>query len=475
MIKYFSHNKSDIKKNLPFFIDLAKKTNKEIFFYDSLLYAISANPNITKEQFLEFISGIPRGEIPDFYRYRLFKYVMRSSPEKEKLEWIWEIAKKVDLSKSTYPLLEVGKYILKHLDEQDSLRIDVTECFTRLKGKTVFSESQQQVWPVAANLTLVETLVKSVRDMGKFDEFADMYDKARFRFGDSENEWMLYAKLAQNPYLDDMRTNLIFNNIKKIPDELERAIVMQELLSQSHISRELFDEMFKYRKEIKFLTLWNKFYIGAANNSTHVESVLKFLQNYVKTFSPANERYLVFSGLARNPSMSFDQIDKLISILEKQMRENAILKSGLMAPEMFQVFSGLLAGKGLGNDRIKKILTIFFNYLDEHNNSERGHEGVHDWMSRKFNLSEFEMDDEIFSFYMRRACKNVHKHFLLAQLLPNVNLTERQFNDIVKVLDRAYFKKETFEGIGISSSHRYAEKCLLYFWVSNKHVNNIVT
>ena len=56
-------------------------------------------------------------------------------------------------------------------------------------------------------------------------------------------------------------------------------------------------------------------------------------------------------------------------------------------------------------------------------------------------MSEFEMDDEMFSFYMRRACKNVHKYYLLAQLLPNANLTERQFNEVVKVLDRAYFKK----------------------------------
>jgi hypothetical protein len=475
VINFFNRNQSDVIKNLPFFIDLAKKTNKEVFFYDSLLYAISANPNVTKEQFLEFFSGIQDGNIPDFYRYRLFKYIKRSSPEKEKLEWIWGIAKTVDLSKSTYPLLEAGRYILQNLDEQDDLRTEVTECFIRLKGRTVFSESRQQVWPVAAYLTLVETLAESEQDMSKFDEYADMYDKARFRYGDSDNKWMLYSKLARNPHLDDIRTNMIFNNVRKIPDELERAIVMQELLSQSHISGELFDEMFEYRKEIKFVTLWNKFYIGAANNTTHIERVFKFLQNYVKTFSPASERHLVFSGMARNPSVSLEQTDKLISILEKQTLTNAILKGGLMAPEMFQACSGLLSRQGLGNDRIKKILTIFFDYLDEHNNSERGHEGVHDWMSRKFDLSRFEMDDEIFSFYIRRACKNVHKHFLLAQLLPNVHLTGRQFREIVKVLDHAYLKKGTFEGTGTSSSQRYAEKCLLYFWVSNKYVNNNIT
>ena len=210
-----------------------------------------------------------------------------------------------------------------------------------------------------------------------------------------------------------------------------------------------------------------------ANNTAHVGRLFKFLHNYVKKLiSPASERYLVFSGMARNSSISLDQIDKLIVILEKRMRENELLKYGLMAPEMFQVFSGLLARKGLGNERIEKILTIFFVYLDKHNNSQGRHESVHNWMSRKLNLSEFEMDDEMFSFYMRRACENVHKYYLLAQLLPIENLTERQFNEVVKVLDQAYFKKGTFVDIGISSSHRYAEKCLLYFWVSNKYVNN---
>ncbi len=475
MIKYFKRNKSDVKKNLPFFIDLAKKTKKEDFFCDSLLYAISANPNLTKEQFLDIFSGIPHGQIPDFYRYNFFKHLIRSSPEKEKLEWMWEIAKQVELSKSTYPLLTVGRYILQHLDENDSLRIDVTERFTRLKGKTVFNETQQQVWPVGANLTLVETLMKSEQDMGNFDEYADMYDNARFRYGDSDCEWLLYMNLAKNPHLDDKRTSKIFNEVKKIPDELERAIVMQELLSQSHISGELFDEMFAYRKEIKFVTLWNKFYIGAANNTTHVGRVSKFLHKYVKNLiSAASERYLVFSGMARNPSVPLDQIDKLIAILEKQVRENFFLKNGLMAREMFQVFSGLLARKGLGHERIEKILTIFFDYLDTHNNSQRRHEDVHQWMSRRLNLSEFEMDDELFSFYIRRARENVHKYFLLAQILPNVNLTERQFGEVVRMLDRAYFKKDTFVGIG-TSSYRYAERCLLYFWVSNKYVDNKVT
>ena len=176
---------------------------------------------------------------------------------------------------------------------------------------------------------------------------------------------MLYKGLAQNPYLDDERTIKIFNDVKKIPDEMERAIVMQELLSQSHISGELFDEMFEYRKEIKFVTLWNRFYVGATNNTAHVGRVFKFLHNYVKKLiSPASERYLVFSGMARNSSISLDQIDKLIVILEKQMRENELLEYGLMNLEMFQVFSGLLARKGLGNERIEKILTIFFDYLD---------------------------------------------------------------------------------------------------------------
>jgi len=473
VIKNFNPNWSDVKKSLPFFIGLAKKTNKDDFFYDQLLYGVSANPNITKEQFFDLFSSIPPGQIHDFYRYRMFKHLVKSSPEKQKLGWMWEIAKKVELSKSTFPLLEVGRYILQHLDENDSLRIDVTECFTRLRGKTVFNETQQQVWPVAAYSTLVETLMESEQDMDKFDEYADMYDSVRFRFVDCEYDWMLYKNLAQNPHLDDKRTRKIFNDVKKIPDEQERAIVMQELLSQSHISGELFDEMFEYRKEIKFVTLWNRFYVGAANNTAHVGRVFKFLHNYVKKLiSPTSERYLVFSGMARNPSISLDQIDKLIVILEKQMRENELLEYGLMAPEMFQVFSGLIARKGLGNERIEKILTIFFDYLDKHNNSQGRHESVHDWMSRKLNLSEFEMDDEMFSFYMRRACENVHKYYLLAQLLPNANLTERQFNEVVKVLDRAYFKKGTFVDIGISSSHRYAEKCLLYFWVSNKYVNN---
>lgn len=479
MIKIFNHNRSGVKKSLPFFIDMARKTNKDDFFYQQLLYGISSNPNITKEQFLDLFSSIPSGQLYDFYKYELFEHLVRSSPEKQKLEWMWEIAKKVELSKSTSPLLKVGKYILQNLDENDSLRIDVTECFTRLKGKTVFNETQQQVWPVAADLTLVETLMESEQDMDKFDKCADMYDAHRFRFGDGDNEWLLYKHLASNPYLDDERTKHIFNDIKKMPDELERAIGMQELLSQSHISGELFDEMFEYRKEIKFVTLWNKFYIGAANNTTHVDRVFKFLHNYVKKLiSAVSERYLVFSAMSRNPSISLDQIDKLILIMEKQMLENELLKHGLMASEMFHVFSSLLERKGLGNERIEKILTIFFDYLDKHNNSQREHQVVHNWMSRKLDLSEFEMDDEIFSFYVQRASKNVHRYFLLAQLLPNVNLTEKQFNEIVKVLDRAYFKKGAFVDMctsvekGISYSHRYAEKCLLYFWVSNKYVIN---
>ena len=72
--------------------------------------------------------------------------------------------------------MEVGRYILQHLDENDSLRIDITECFTRLKGKTFFSETQQQIWPVAAYSTLIETLMSSEQDMDKFDEYADMHD-----------------------------------------------------------------------------------------------------------------------------------------------------------------------------------------------------------------------------------------------------------------------------------------------------------
>jgi len=475
-MKFLNRNRSDVKKNLPFFIELAKKTDENDFFYDRLLYGISSNPNITKEQFHDLFSSIPPGQVYNFYKSELFKHLVKASPEKTKLEWMWEKAKKVELSKSTMPILNVGRYILQHLDENDSLRIEVTECFTHLKGKTVFNETQQQVWPVAAYLTLVETLMELQQDMEKFDEYADLYDLYRFRFGDSDSEWMLYKHLASNPYLDDERTKKIFNGIKKMPDELERAIGMQELLSQSHISGELFDEMFEYRREIKYVTLWNKFYIGAANNTTHIDRVFKFLHNYVKKLiSPVSERYLVFSAMSRNPSISLDQIDKLIVILEKQMCENTLLKNGVMAPQMFQVFSSLLERKGLGNERIEKILTIFFDYLDKHNNTQREHQVVHDWMSRKLGLSAFEMDDEIFSFYVRRALKNVHKYFLLAQLLPNVNLTEKQFNEIIKVLDRPYFKEGTFVEIGISFPNRYAERCLLYFWVSNKYVNNKLT
>lgn len=450
------------KKGLPFFIDLAKKSNKNNYFYEELLLAISANPNITKEQFYNLFSNIPTEDIIFFHHYKDFTPLVKSLPEKQKLEWMWDIAKKVDFSDNPNLLVDVGSHILKRLDENDDLRIEVTDCFTRLKGKRFYSKNQKTEWPVFAYSILIEILMKSEQDMNKFDEHFDNYEKARWRFNDFEYDWDLYKNLAQNPYLDDERTRKIFDDVKKIPDEMERAIVMQELLSQSHISEELFDEMFEYRREIKFVTLWNRFYVGASKNTTHIGKVSKYLHKYVKKLLNG-DRYLVFAGMAQNQSLPLEQVDKLISFLEKETQETGMLRYGNMPREMFHVFTGLLVRKDLGNERTKKILTIFFDYLDKHNDSEREHGTVHQWMYRTLNLSEFRMDDEIFTFFTRRARVNVHKYYLLAQLLSNVNLTERQFDEINKILYWTYFES------GVPLTQQSSINRILYFWISNKY------
>ena len=304
--------------------------------------------------------------------------------------------------------------------------------------------------------------MKSEQDMNKFDERIDNYEKARWRFNDNEYDWWMYKNLAQNPYLDDKNARKIFDDVKKISDGSERTHVMQELLSQSHISEELFDEMFEYRREIKFVTLWNRFYVGASKNTAHIGKVSKYLHKYVKKLING-DRYLVFAGLVENPSLPLDQVDKLISFLEKEIQDTGMLRHGDRPYEIFPIFSGLLVRNDLGNERTERVLTILFDYLDISNNSESKHGNVYGNMYRTLDLSKFKMDDELFTYFTRRARVSVYKCYLLAQLLSNVYLTERQFNEINNMLHWTYFES------GVPLTEQSSINRILYFWISNKY------
>lgn len=313
-------------------------------------------------------------------------------------------------------------------------------------------------------------MMEMEKDMNKFDVLAQAFDNNRIIFGDGNNDWLLYSHLAANPHLDTARVSKCFNEIKKIPAEDERALAIKKLITQSNISGELFDEIFEYRRQIKYVTLWNHFYIGAAQNTAHIDRIFKFLRKYVKKLiSAGGDRDKVFCSLISNPSLTDKQVDELINILKYEVLENTFLKHGSMYERMFEVFSSTLNRKGLGNERNKKILSIYFHYMTSVEKRIVTNDALN-WFNWKFDISDMEMDDQIFDMIIENIMKSNIFISFSSHLLRNKNLTQKQYDNIAGFLDTLFFRNGTFNYSEIPVSIYYSPAYCLFNWASCKYV-----
>lgn len=461
-----------MKKDLRFFIDLARNLSKVDnlkFNYEKLLDGIVSNPNITKEQFLDVYLNILPNTKYEYHKYCLFEYFAKNHPQKENLRWIWGIAKDFDLSESEKPLSSVGQVILRQLDKNDELWQEVVKYFASLKGRSMYNKIQKQEWSIFAYYEPLKIQIEIEKDMDKYDDYTALYEKYRIIWDGETDPWSLYEQLSSNPYIDDKRIRIIFNAVKKFKEEDNKVRVLKKLISRPKISEKLFGEILEYRRKIKFVTLWNNMYAGAAENPTHIGGMFRFFYNYLKTpISFASDRYMVFCFLFSNPSLADEQTDKLIDLLQKHTAENKISIGNSV--QMFDIFASIFKRKNFGGYMAQTVLTIFFNYTDQFNSGSAGFiDDAITWLNRKFDLSSMNMGEKTYNLFIKRASGNVFKFSLLSQLLLNKDLTKKQYEEIAVLLESAYFRENKLQLPKILGSHETDIAYILYNWASCKY------
>lgn len=462
-------------RDLPFFMKLSK--NKELgeFFPTlSLIYGIVTNPNISKEQFFDLYHSVSESE----ERNLIFRFI-DTHPDRDTFMWTWELEKK-------NPNKSLGKYwvgerIIKHLDETDELRREVIEHYKSIRDETFYNEKLKKEQYIVEYDFFLECMIGNEVNMQSYDEYVQLYYLRKEQINEDIN-YIFYSHLARNRELDETRIVNLYN-ISKNYDEYFRTSILMNLLQCKNIDEELFIEILDSRKELKNRRLINELYAGAAKNPTHINKIFPILFKYLKSAgkNPVESKDLVFRFIISNPSLSRDQVDKIISLLEKWVMGGKVpvYNFGFGFSQLSTLIWRLFEREDLKKDQVKRIFSFYFQYLDTfakyYNKFTKGQK---ENFSKQIYLKvpKLYLDDDIFDLVLHKTSGNVFQHQVLMWFLDNENLTQKQYEIILGIIEPMYFKGDTFIDKNILSNWDIrAPGHGLMQWASCKYVTNLRT
>ena len=174
---------------MPFFINLLKEMDRDDgrllwMVYDDILNGISTNPNLTQEQFLDVYSIVPHE------KHNLMRNFASSHPQKENLMWIWDLAKKQDITEKS--AWWVGWKLLEILDEDDDLRLEVVNYFNGLKDTMLlYNKETGEKIPYIEYEFFLEYMVENEKDLSKYDKYVELYQERKLKEGETYEDWVV--------------------------------------------------------------------------------------------------------------------------------------------------------------------------------------------------------------------------------------------------------------------------------------------
>lgn len=457
-------------RDLPFFIKLSK--NKELGkFFPTLylIYGIVTNPNISKEQFLNLYRSVSESEQGNL----IFRFI-DTHPDRDTFKWTWELEKKNP--NNSLGKYWVGKKIIKHLDETDKLRKEVIEHYKSIRDEMFYNETLKKEQYIIEYEFFLECMIGNEVNMQSYDEYVQLYS-FRMKQINKDIDHRFYQYLSRNRELDETRIVNLYN-ISKNYDEDFRTSILMNLLQCKNISEELFIEILDSRKELKNRQLINELYAGAAKNPTHINQIFTILFKYLKAAgkNPVQSKDLVFRFIVSNPSLSRDQVDRIISLLEKWVMGGKVPINNSGFRQLSTLIWRLFEREDLKKDQIKRIFSFYFQYLDTFANYYNKFTKVQKeifYSQIYLKVPKLYLDDDIFDMVLHRTSGNVFQHQVLMWFLDNENVTRKQYEIIFSIIEPMYFKGDTFIDEDILSSREIrAQDNGLMQWASCKYVEN---
>ena len=459
-------------KNLPFFIKLSK--NKDVGKFNStyLIYGIVSNPNITKEQFLDLYHYVSENE-----QKNLLTRFIDTHFDRNILKWAWDFEKRKQIR--GLGKLWVGKKIIKHLDENDELRMEVIEHYKSIRDEVFYNEKLNKEQHIIEYDFFLEFMIENEVSMQSYDEYVQLYS-FRMKQINEDISHSFYNCLSRNRELDETRIVNLYN-ISKNYDEYFRTSIMMNLLQCKNIPENIFIEILNSRKELKNRSLITDLYAGAAKNPTHIHKTFGILFKYLRSAgkNPIESKDLVFRFIVSNPALSRDHVDRIISLLEKWVIGGKVRVDIYGFAQLNHLVWNLFKREDLERDQIKRIYCFYFQYLDTianyYNNFTNSQK---ENFSKRiyFKVPKLYLDDDLFGMILHRTSNNVFQHQVLMWLLDSENLTRKQYETILTVIEPMYFKGNTFIGTDILTQNRIsAPDHGLMQWASCKYVTNLST
>ena len=458
-------------RNLPFFIKLSKsegigKLNHTLY----IIYGIVSNPNITKEQFLDLYYFVPVNE-----QKNLLVRFIDTHFDRDILKWAWDFEKRKQIG--GLEKLWVGKKIIKHLDENDELHMEVIDYYKSIGDEVFYNVKLNKEQPIIEYDFFLEFMIENEVCMESYDEYVQRY-LFRMKQRGEDISHRFYTILSRNRGLDDARIANLYN-FSKHYDNSFRTPIMANLLMCENVSEDLFIDILNYRNELKNRSLIIDLYAGAAKNPTHIHKTFGILFKYLSRAgkNPIESKDLVFRFIASNPSLSRDHVDKIISLLEKWVISGKIRVDIYGFAQLNHLVWNLFQREDLDKDQIKRIYCFYFKYLDiiaDYYNKFTNSQEENFTKRIYFKVPKLYLDNDLFDMILYNTSNNVFQHQVLMWLLDNENLTRKQYETILTIIEPMYFKGNKFKDEKtLAQNGIEATDYGLMQWASCKYVTNL--
>ena len=148
---------------------------------------------------------------------------------------------------------------------------------------------------------------------------------------------------------------------------------------------------------------------------------------------------VIFIYLISNLTISKEQLDRLIELLENQDFTIDIY----IYNQLSGIVSNFFERKNMEKSQIERVLLLYLNYLNEIGEEySKNKRYFIDHPNDVF--SKLDLNDDFFDLIVKKTSKNSLRNQILASILSNKNLTEPQYREMIKIIDPVYFKADKF-------------------------------
>lgn len=406
---------SEIRISIPFFIDQLRKMNRVGFafwVYESSLCGLCRNPDFRWDQFLELHKTVP----PAFLSL-LLGYYTDGHTQRDDLDRILSFGK--EFEPNSYSAW--GKKLLN--SQYGDIRSSVITYFSDKKND--HSVEAQTCYDF-----FISDQIKNEKDLDKYDEYVNQY--TGWAKGKSDDE--ILKTLSKNRNLDDPRIKRLFDRTKKLNEDY-RTDIIKNLLSCPNISKDTFEALFNSRKTLKRSILNAVYYMGVAANPTHIHDHFEFLFKYIKGSTKlTGPQSDVLAVLCSNPSLTNEELDGLISVLEGK-------KEGTLGFPLYSDIASaiilLFKRDDLSQDMVDRLLNVFLRASATIKKEiDKGNTGK----MRTDVFRDIKLNDAVFDLIIKMMKKNPLKCPILASLFQNKGLSQEQYDWICSILTPIFFK-----------------------------------